>query len=179
MSGVHSVNSICATAVLRGQAVMGSEEIVEEVMNKHGGEKGKKTEVARREELVTVKPEAIMAAVGKYYGIIPEQMKGRGWRHTEPRYVASYLMRRYGFMGLREIGEQVGLHFSAVGNAVQRVADNPTRAMAQSLKDLKRKFKNQKVLTLSLPLHTDRPRSPFTGVTSGSCQFGPTRFRAP
>jgi hypothetical protein len=46
-------------------------------------------------------------------------------------------------MGLREIGEQVGLHFSAVGNAVQRVADNPTRTMAQSLKDLERKFKNQ------------------------------------
>ena len=46
-------------------------------------------------------------------------------------------------MELREIGEQVGLHFSAVGNAVQRVADNPTPTMVQSLKDLERKFKNQ------------------------------------
>src|SRR5215470_18236569 len=54
--------------------------------------------------LVGVKPEAIMAAVGKYYGIKPEELKGRGWRYTEPRYVASYLMRRYGFMGLREAG---------------------------------------------------------------------------
>ena len=62
----------------------------------------------------------------KYYGNKPEEMKERGWRYTEPRYVASYfLMRRYGLMGLREIGERVGLHFSAVGNAVQRVADNP------------------------------------------------------
>ena len=46
-------------------------------------------------------------------------------------------------MRLREIGERMGLHFSAIGNAVQRVADNPTRTMAQSLKDLEREFKNQ------------------------------------
>jgi len=34
-------------------------------------------------------------------------------------------------MGLREIGERVGLHFSAVGNSIQRVANHPTRTMAQ------------------------------------------------
>ena len=121
---------------------MGSEEFIEEVMNRQGRERGKKTEVAWRKELVGIKPEAIMTAVGKYYGIKPEEMKERGWRYTEPRYVASYLMRRYGLLGLREIGERVGLHFSAVGKAVQRVADNPTRTMAQSLRELERKFKN-------------------------------------
>jgi hypothetical protein len=42
-------------------------------------------------------------------------------------YVASYLMRRYGLLGLREIGLRVGLHFSVVGNAVQQVTENPTR----------------------------------------------------
>jgi hypothetical protein len=128
---------------VRGQAVIGSEEFVEEMMNRHGGERGKKTEVARRQELVGIKPETIMAAVGKYYGIKPEKMKERGLRYTEPRYVASYLMRRYGLLGLREIGERVGLHFSAVGNAVQQVADNPTRTIAQSLRELEWKFKNQ------------------------------------
>jgi hypothetical protein len=45
-------------------------------------------------------------------------------------------MRRYGLMELRQIGERVGLHFSAVGNAVQRVAQDPTRTMAPSVKDL-------------------------------------------
>jgi hypothetical protein len=30
----------------------------------------------------------------------------------------------------------------AVGNAVQRVADNPTRTMVQSLRELERNFKN-------------------------------------
>lgn len=128
---------------LRGQAVIGSEEFVEGVMSRHGGKARKKTEIVGRKELVGVKPEAIMAAVGKYYGIKPEEMKARGWRYTEPRYVASYLMRRYGFMGLREIGERVGLHFSAVGNSVQRVANHSTGTMAQSVRELERRFKNQ------------------------------------
>jgi putative transposase len=130
-------------ADVRGQAVMGSEEFVEAVMQKDDGKKGRKTEVVGRKELVGAKPEAIMAVVGKYYRIRPEEIKGRGWRYTEPRYVASYLMRRYGLMGLREIGERVGLHFSAVGNVVQRVANNPTRTMTKSLTELERKFKNQ------------------------------------
>jgi hypothetical protein len=46
-------------------------------------------------------------------------------------------------MGLREIGERVGLHLSAVGNAVQQVRERPTRAMVKSLKELESKFKNQ------------------------------------
>jgi hypothetical protein len=47
------------------------------------------------------------------------------------------------FMGLREIGERVGLHFSAVGNSVQRVANRATGSMAQSVRELERRFKNQ------------------------------------
>jgi len=52
-------------------------------------------------------------------------------------------MRRYGLLGLRQIGERVGLHLSAVGNAVQRVTERPTRTMAKALKELENKFKNQ------------------------------------
>jgi hypothetical protein len=37
----------------------------------------------------------------------------------------------------------VGLYFSAVGNAVQRVVNHPTRAMAQALKEPEVEFKNQ------------------------------------
>jgi hypothetical protein len=61
---------------VRGQAVMGSEEFIEEVMNRYGGERGKKREVVRRKELVVIKPKAIMAWVGKYYGIKPQEMIG-------------------------------------------------------------------------------------------------------
>jgi len=128
---------------VRGQMVMGSEKFVDRVMNRHSGKARRKNGFVGRKELVGIKAEATMAAVGKYYDIKPEEMKGRGWLYTEPRYVASYLMRRYGFMGLREIGERVGLHFSAVGNSVQRVANHATGSMAQSVRELERKFKNQ------------------------------------
>ena len=90
---------------VRVQALMGSEDFIEEIMSRHAVGKGKKTQVVRRRELMGISPETIMAAVGKYYGIKPEEMKGRGQRYTEPRYVASYLMRRHGLLALREIGE--------------------------------------------------------------------------
>ena len=130
-------------ADVRGQAVIGSEGFIEEVVNRHDAAKGKKVKIARRRELFGLKAEAVLAAVGKYYGIRAEEIKDRGRRYTEPRYVASYLMRRYGLLRLREIGAKVGLHFSAVGNAVQRVSDNPTRTMVQALGELKKTFKNQ------------------------------------
>ena len=128
---------------VRGQAVMGSQEFIEEILSRNAVGKEKKTQVVRRRELMGISPEAIMAAVGEYYDIEPQEMKGRGQRYTEPRYVASYLMRRHGMLGLREIGERVGLHLSAVGNAVQRVTERPTRTMARSLKDLQSVIKNQ------------------------------------
>jgi len=39
-------------------------------------------------------------------------------------------------------GERGGLHLSAVGNAVHRVAQRATRMMATSLKELETNFKN-------------------------------------
>jgi putative transposase len=128
---------------IRGQAVMGSEEFIKEAVSRHCAGRGKKAKIARRRELVAFRPEAILATVGKYYGITAEEIVRRGWRYTEARYVAIYLMRRYGFMGLREIGERVGLHFSSVGNALQRMADNPNRTLAQTLRALEDPFKNQ------------------------------------
>ncbi|TMB63900.1 MAG: hypothetical protein E6J54_29235, partial [Deltaproteobacteria bacterium] len=68
--------------------------------------------------------------------------RGRGRHYTEPRYVASYLLRRHCLMGLREIGEQVGLHYSAVGNAVRQLTDRPTGSQAKSLRRMEAKFKN-------------------------------------
>jgi hypothetical protein len=46
-------------------------------------------------------------------------------------------------LGLREIGERVGLHLSAVGNVVQQVMERPTRTMARSLKELESRIKKQ------------------------------------
>jgi hypothetical protein len=130
---------------VRGQVVMGSEEFVGEVAKRHlGGRREKRGEESRMREIVGVKADAVIREVERYYGIKgEEELRGRGHRYTEPRYVASYLLRRYGLMGLREIGERVGLHYSAVGNAIRQLRDRPTVTQAKSLRNLEAKFKNR------------------------------------
>jgi chromosomal replication initiation ATPase DnaA len=47
-------------------------------------------------EINGVKPGRVITEVEKYYGIEGEAIRKRGQKYTEARYVASYLMRRYG-----------------------------------------------------------------------------------
>jgi hypothetical protein len=42
-----------------------------------------------------------------------------------------------------KIGKKVGLHYSAVGNAIRQVRDRATAAQVKSLKELESKFNNQ------------------------------------
>jgi REP element-mobilizing transposase RayT len=128
---------------IKGQTVIGSEEFLDEISNKHlKGRGGKGGEQSHMREIIGVKPERVITEVGKHYGIEGEAIRKRGWKYTEARYVASYLMRRYSLMGLREIGERVGLHYSAVGNAVRQVTERPTASQAKSLRELEGNFKN-------------------------------------
>ena len=129
---------------VRGQVVMGSEQFVEKVADRHVRDRGAKWgEESRVGEIVGVKVGAVIREVERYYGIKSEELRSRGHGYTEPRYVASYLLRRYCLMGLREIGERVGLHYSAVGNAIRQLRDRPTVSQAKSLRSLNVKFKNQ------------------------------------
>jgi hypothetical protein len=45
-------------------------------------------------------------------------------------------------MSLREIGDKMGLHYSAVGNAIRQIRDRPTDSQAKLLEDMEAKFKN-------------------------------------
>lgn len=129
---------------VRGQAVIGSERFVEDTVERYlRGRGDKKGEVTGIREIVGVPPEEVLKKVEKYFGIVGGEINRRGQRYTEPRYLASYLLRQYCLLSLREIGERVGLHYSAAGNAVRRVRESPTRAMARSLRELEAKFKHQ------------------------------------
>ena len=129
---------------VRGQVVIGSEKFVEKVADRHlGDRREKRGEESRVGEIVGVKADAVIRGIEKYYGIKSEDLRNRGRRYTEPRYVASYLLRRYCLMGLREIGERVGLHYSAVGNVIRQLRDRPTVSQAKSMRSLNVKFKNQ------------------------------------
>jgi hypothetical protein len=122
---------------VRGQTVMGSEEFLEEVSAVHvRGKARREKELSGIRELVKVKPEGVPREVEKYFGLSAEDLRGRGQRYTEPRYVASYLLRKHCLLSLREIGERVGLHYSAVGNAIRRAREDPSIGMAKALRVL-------------------------------------------
>jgi chromosomal replication initiation ATPase DnaA len=90
-----------------------------------------------------VTAEGVAREVEEYFGLKRGELKGRQQRYTEPRYVVSYLLRRHCLLGLREIGVRVGLHYSAVGNAIAQIRDRPTPSQAKSLRELERILKNQ------------------------------------
>lgn len=129
---------------VKGQVLIGSEEFVKKVAERFLGDRREKPgEESRVREIVGVKAETVIREIGRYYGIRGEDLRRRERRYTEPRYIASYLLRRHCLMGLREIGGRVGLHYSSVGNAIRQVIERPTASQAKSLRSLEAKFKNQ------------------------------------
>jgi hypothetical protein len=98
---------------VKGQAVIGSEDFVEEVAGRHlrGGNE-KRGEISKLRDVVGVRPEVVLVEVAKYFGIKSAEIRRREQRYTEARYVASVMLRRHCLMSLREIGERVGLHYS-------------------------------------------------------------------
>lgn len=130
---------------VRGQVLMGSDSFVRRMVERYvgdGGGKGKEVSGIRELEK-SLEPEQVLREVSKYFGVKGEEIKRRSQVYTESRYVASYLLRRYCLLSLREIGDLVGLHYSAVGNVIRRVRETPTRGMMKSLRELEEKFKNQ------------------------------------
>ena len=118
---------------VQGQVVIGTEEFVEEVAKTHlRSKKHKRGEESGLQQLVAVKPDSVIKAVTNYFGITGEDIRRREQRYTDARYVASYLLRRYCLLTLRAIGERVGLHYSAVGNAIRQVREQPTYCPRQS-----------------------------------------------
>ena len=107
---------------VRGQVVIGSADFVDQVAEKHlRGRKEIHGEESRLREVVGVRPDTVLREVANYFGIKGEEIRRREQRYTEARYVASYLLRRHCLMSLREIGDKVGLHYSAVGNAIRQI----------------------------------------------------------
>jgi len=129
---------------VKGQAVISSEEFVEEIAKGHlPGRNEKLGERSSLREIIALKPEAVVAEVQRYFGINSDSIRKREQRYTDARYLVCYLLRRYCLMSLREIGEKVGLHYSAVGNAIRQLRERPTVSQANSLSELEAKFKNR------------------------------------
>ncbi|MPZ78621.1 MAG: hypothetical protein GEU77_19135 [Deltaproteobacteria bacterium] len=127
-----------------GQVVIGSPEFVQDVVRNHlPDSENKRGEESQVRQLTGMKPDTVMREAQGYFGVTRDEIRDRGQRYTDARYVTSYLLRRHCLMTLQEIGAVVGLHYSAAGNAIRQMRDQPTESQAKSLRELERKFKNQ------------------------------------
>jgi chromosomal replication initiation ATPase DnaA len=88
------------------------------------------------QQLVAVKPDSVIKMVTNYFGITGEEIRRREQRYTNAQHVASYLLRRYCLMTLREIGERVGIHYSAVGNAIRQIREQPTYTQSKAVREV-------------------------------------------
>ncbi len=129
---------------VRWQSLLGSSSFVEEIEDRflRDREIGLTEMKGLRESRKRVKAERLVRVVCEYYKIKPEDLPKRSHEYTEAREVASYLMRRYGLMRLVEIGEQVGLHYSTVGNVVRKVAGSKDRRLRAALNKIEAEIKN-------------------------------------
>lgn len=131
---------------VQGQALMGSERFVEEIVEKfvHGRELRGSEVSGMRGLSRTVGPEEVLRQVSRHYGMKGGDIKKRSQEFTEARYIASYLLRKYCLLSLREVGEKVGLHYSAASNVIRQVRESPTPQMVKFLRKIEDKIKNQK-----------------------------------
>ncbi|MFQ5853682.1 MAG: transposase [Candidatus Binatia bacterium] len=129
---------------VRGQALLGSEGFVSGVVDRYLREVEEKgVEVSGIRELGRfMEADKVLREVSRYYGVNKEDLRRRSQVFTEPRYVASYFLRRMCLLSLIEIGEKVGLHYSAVSNAIRHVEKSPTRPLMKSLREIEQKINN-------------------------------------
>ncbi len=130
---------------VRWQSLLGSISFVEEIEDRflRDREIGLTEIRGLRESRKRVKAERLVAVVCEYYGIKPGDLAQRSHEYTEAREVASYLMRRHGLLRLVEIGEQVGLHYSTVGNVVRKVAGSKDGRLRGTLNKIEAEIKNR------------------------------------
>jgi len=129
---------------VRWQSLLGPSSFVEEIEDRflRDREIGLTEMKGLRESRKRVKAERLVGVVCAYYRIKPGDLPKRSHDYTEAREVASYLMRRYSLMRLVEIGEQVGLHYSTVGNVVRKIAGSKDRRLRAALNKIEAEIKN-------------------------------------
>ena len=80
-----------------------------------------------QKHIVKHDPEVILKRVGKEYGEKPEEVLKAGRRRSEAKQVAIYLLKKEGGLSLREIGQRMGVGFSAVGNQWAKAKEKFTK----------------------------------------------------
>jgi REP element-mobilizing transposase RayT len=100
---------------LYSQVYLGKEKFLNHVHEV--GQRHKDLDVPKyQKHVVKLKLNDVLAKVSKIYGVKPEEILKAGKRRSEARDVAIYLLKKKSGMSSREIGIQMGVGASAVGN---------------------------------------------------------------
>jgi len=91
----------------------------------------------------TVTPNSILLAVGRYYGINADQLKGRS-RHKQivgPRQIAMYLLREDAHLSTPDIGRLLDRDHTTVLHALKQIVgdiarDGPSRAAVRGIREV-------------------------------------------
>ena len=66
-------------------------------------------------------PEEVLKTIGKIYGVKFDEILRTGKRGFDARDVAIYLLKKESKLSLKDIGDRIGVGFSAVGNQWTRI----------------------------------------------------------
>jgi len=125
------------------QSLLGSKGFVEEIEERFlRYREGELTELSGlRESRRRLEAEQVLEVVCRHYRITKRDLSKRSHGYTEARQVASYFLRRYSMMTLKEIGRKVGLHYSTVGNVVRELEGHKDRLRSQSFREIELEIK--------------------------------------
>ncbi len=105
---------------LHSRVYLGGKEFLDHVHEM--GQKHKHLDIPKyQKHVVKQNPEALLKKVGEIYGMKPGEILKAGKRRSEAREAAVYLLKKEAGLSLREIGERMGVGFSAVGNQWAKV----------------------------------------------------------
>jgi chromosomal replication initiator protein len=90
-----------------------------------------------------VTPQAILLAVGRYYGINSDQLKGKS-RHKQivgPRQISMYVLREDAHLSTPEIGRLLNRDHTTVLHGLKQIVgdianDGPSRAAVLGIREL-------------------------------------------
>ncbi len=107
---------------LYGQLVLGSEEFIEKIKTLLKDEKISQEIVERKRLKYYPRLDKILGAVASAFGEPQCRLVEKQGRNNTAKKVAIYLMKRYGCLDNKEIGQLFGgLHYSAVSKAAARL----------------------------------------------------------
>ena len=116
----------------RGHGIIGAGEFIEKIRRKYLGSGASSREIpAVRKILARVEPERIMGAVCEMFRARREELLTKGYKGTG-RGVLMEMLYRHGGMNQREIGELMGIDYSAVSVMRKRLSAQLERDLTLS-----------------------------------------------